>query len=195
MKKKFSVQLSEAAAVQLAQLAERDGLSKAAIVRQALARFLEGDDAGGEEGSRPQRADDAVTDRLERIDQALKTLNEVTALHARYFLAMTPQLGQPQQRAACQRGHERFEVFAQQVKERVDRGAPLVEETISRVRAKEQAIAQIPVKMTAALGPAVDVGDDVTAASNIQNEQPRLSAAAREGGSNGNFHDQPRAAA
>src|SRR5690349_11561286 len=91
MKKKFSFQLSEAAAVQLAQLAERDGLSKAAIVRQALARFLERDDVGGEEGTGPQRAD-AVTDRLERIEQALKTLNEVTALHARYFLAMTPRL-------------------------------------------------------------------------------------------------------
>jgi hypothetical protein len=194
MKKKFSVQLSEQAAAQLAQLAEHDGLSKAAIVRQALARFLEGDGTRGEEGAASQ-SDNALNDRLEGIEQGLKTLNEVTALHARYFLAMTPHLDQAQHRAACQRGQERFEVFSQQVKERVDRDAPLVEETISRIRAKEEAIAEIPTKMAAVLGVAVEGADEITPASNIRNEEPSLSAAAQEGGSYGNFRDRPRAAA
>jgi predicted transcriptional regulator len=194
MKKKFSVQLSEQAAAQLAQLAEHDGLSKAAIVRQALAQFLQGDGTRGEEGSASQR-DNALDDRLERIEQGLKTLNEVTALHARYFLAMTPHLGQTQQREACQRGQERFEVFAQQVRERVNRDAPLIEETISRIRAKEEAIAEIPTKVAAVLGLAVEGAGEVSPASNIRNEEPSLSAAAQEGGSRGNFRDEPRAAA
>jgi predicted DNA-binding protein len=42
MNKKFSVRLSEEAAAQLAELAKREGSSKATIVRQALARSLEG---------------------------------------------------------------------------------------------------------------------------------------------------------
>jgi predicted transcriptional regulator len=79
MKKKFSIQISEEAAAQLAQLAERDGLSKAAIVRQVLARFLEGDDTRGGVRSASQH-DDALSDRLERIEQGLKILSEVTAL-------------------------------------------------------------------------------------------------------------------
>jgi MFS family permease len=151
MNKKFSVRLSEEAAAQLAELAKREGSSKAAIVRQALARSLEGDVARGEGVASSQAGDDLIN-RLERIEQGLKTLSEVTALHARYHLAMTPHLDEAEHRAACQRGQERFEVFAQQVKQRVDQDAPLVDETISRVRAKQDAIAEIPKKMEAALG-------------------------------------------
>ena len=149
--KKFSVRLSEEAAAQLAELAKREGSSKAAVVRQALVRSLEEEVERGEGVSSSQHAD-ALDNRLERIEQGLKTLGEVTALHARYYLAMTPYLDATQHRAACQRGQERFEVFAQQVKRRVDQDAPLVDETIGRVRAKQDAIAEIPKRMKAALG-------------------------------------------
>ena len=89
MNKKFSVRLSEEAAAQLAELAKREGSSKATIVRQALARSLERDVEKGE-GVALSQAGDALNNRLERIEQGLKTLNEITALHARYHLAMTP---------------------------------------------------------------------------------------------------------
>jgi hypothetical protein len=71
------------AAARLAELAKREGSSKAA--RQALARSLEGDVGRGEGVSSSQPAD-ALDNRLERIEQGLKTLSEVTALHARYYL-------------------------------------------------------------------------------------------------------------
>jgi MFS family permease/predicted transcriptional regulator len=164
MNKKFSVRLSEEAAAQLAELAKREGSSKATIVRQALARSLEGDVERGERVASSQ-AGDALNNRLERIEQGLKTLSEITALHARYHLAMTPHLDEAAHRAACQRGQERFEVFAQQVKRRVDRDTPLVDETICRVRAKQDAIAEIPKKMEAALGLACENSEELAPSS------------------------------
>ena len=88
MNKKFSVRLSEEAAAQLAELSKREGSSKAAIVRQALARSLEGGVERGE-GVASSQAAVALNNRLERIEQGLKTLSEITALHARYHFAMT----------------------------------------------------------------------------------------------------------
>ena len=180
MTKKFSVRLSEEAAAQLAELAKRGGLSRAAIVRQALARLPEEDVARGE-GVSSSQAVDALDHRLERIEQGLKTLSEIAALHARYYLAMTPYLDAIQHRAACQRGQERFEVFAQQVKQRVDQNAPLVDETICRVRAKQDAIAEIPKRMEAALGLAPGSPEE-PARSLAGNAELEVSAAAEEGG-------------
>jgi MFS family permease/predicted transcriptional regulator len=184
--KKFSVRLSEEAAAQLAELAKREGSSKAAIVRQALVRSLEVD-AERSEGVSSSRAADTRDARLERIEQGLKTLSEITALHARYYLAMTPYLDATQHRAACQRGQERFEVFTQQVKRRVDQDAPLVDETIGRVRAKQDAIAKIPRRMEAALGLASESSEELSRSSLAGTAEPRISAAAEEGGSNSTF--------
>jgi MFS family permease/predicted transcriptional regulator len=169
--KKFSVRLSEEAAAQLAELAKRERSSKAAIVRQALVRSLEVD-AERSEGVSSSQPADALDARLERIEQGLKTLSEITALHARYSLAMTPYLDATQHRAACQRGQERFEVFAQQVKRRVDEDAPLVDETIGRVRAKQDAIAEIPKRMEAALGLPSESSEELAPSSLAGNAEP-----------------------
>jgi hypothetical protein len=176
MHKKFSVRLSEEAAAQLAELA------KAIIVRQALARSLEGNVERGE-GVPSSQAGDALNDRLERIEQGLKTLSEITALHARYHLAMTPHLDEAEHRAACQRGQERFEVFAQQVKQRVDRDTPLVDETICRVRAKQDAIAEVQKKMEAALGLPSENSEEFAPFSLAGNAEPAAApeATARAG--------------
>ncbi|MBV8699419.1 MAG: MFS transporter [Bradyrhizobium sp.] len=187
MTKKFSVRLSEEAAAQLAELAKRDGLSRAAIVRQALASLPEQDVARGK-GVSSSQAVDALDNRLERIELGLKTLTEITALHARYYLAMTPYLDATQNRAARQRGQERFEVFAQQVKRRDDQDAPLVDETIGRVRAKQDAIAEIPTKMEAALGLTSESSEELSRRSSLTGSgELRISAAAEEGGSNSSF--------
>jgi predicted transcriptional regulator len=177
--KKFSVRLSEEAAAQLAEFAKREGSSRAAIVRQALARSLEGDVARGEVGSSSEAAN-ALDNRLERIEQGLKTLSEMAALHARHHLAMTPYLDETQHRAACRRGQERFEVFAQQVKQRVDRGSSLVDETICRVRAKQDAIAEIPKRMEAALGLVSESVEELSRSSLAANAEPAAAPEATE---------------
>jgi MFS family permease/predicted transcriptional regulator len=169
--KKFSVRLSEEAVARLAELAKREGSSKTTIVRQVLIRSLEGDVERGEGVASSQPAD-ALNNRLERIEQGLKTLSEITALHARYYLAMTPRLDATQHRAACQRGQERFEVFAQQVKRRVDQNAPLVDETICRVSAKQDAIAEIPKKMEAALGLPSESSEELAPSSLTGSAEP-----------------------
>jgi predicted transcriptional regulator len=64
--KKFSVRLSEEAAAQLADLAKREGSSKAAIVRQALVRSLEVDAERTEGVSSSQPADARRSARAHR---------------------------------------------------------------------------------------------------------------------------------
>jgi MFS family permease len=142
------------------------------------------DDVARSEGVSSSQAADALDNRLDRIEQGLKTLSEITALHARYYLAMTPHLDPIQRRAACHRGQERFEVFAQQVKQRVDQDTPLVDETIGRVRAKQDAIAEIPRKMEAALGLASVSSEELARSSLAGNAESKTSAAAEQGGSN-----------
>jgi MFS family permease len=102
-------------------------------------------------------------------------------------VGMTPHLDAVQNRAACQRGQERFEVFAQQVKRRVDQDAPLVDETICRVRAKQDAIAEIPKKMEAVLGLASENSEELARSSLAGNAEPKISGAVEDGGSYGTF--------
>jgi hypothetical protein len=96
---------------------------------------------------------------------------------------MAPYLDAIQNRATCQRGQERFEVFAPPVKRRVDQDAPLGDETICHVRAKQDAIAEIPKRMEAALGFAPESSEERARSSLAGNEEPKISAAADEGGS------------
>jgi MFS family permease len=63
---------------------------------------------------------------------------ETVALHARYHLAVMPPLPQPQQRAACKLGDERFKVLAEQVDRRVRLGQPLIRETIDRLNCTDR---------------------------------------------------------
>jgi predicted DNA-binding protein len=85
MKKKISLQLSDAIVEKLKAASEERGVNRSIIVEKALERFLiETND------------DVASTDRIERIDEQLrsirlelKAINETVTLHARYNLAAT----------------------------------------------------------------------------------------------------------
>ena len=77
----------------------------------------------------------AMSGQLEQLDRNLRIVNETVALHARFHLAVTPILPATAQGAACALGAERFEEFAAQVERRVDRGVPLIQETIDRISA------------------------------------------------------------
>src|SRR5262249_12509231 len=120
--------------------------------------------------------------KLERIERDLSLVNETVALHARYHLTMAPPMPQAQQRAACIIGLERFEVFAAQVAMRVGLGTPLMRETIDRLGAPSpQKVAMRPAE-----GALVGTHDKVPALA-AKGMRPAVSAAAREGGSNGRF--------
>jgi MFS family permease len=132
MKPRIGVYLSEGMAARLADAAKRPGATKSALVEGALDRML----GSGEDLSEPATLAHQLTamrDQLEQLDRNLKLVNETVALHARFHLAVTPVLPASEQGAACALGAERFEEFAAQVERRVDRGVPLIQETIDRI--------------------------------------------------------------
>lgn len=185
MKRKISVQLSEQVAERLEAAAQRPGANKTAIVEAALARFLDPDDDTSDHAALLRRLN-WMSRQLEQLDRDLRVASETVALHARYHLTVTPPLPVPDQRAACVLGAERFEVFAAQVGRRVHLGTPLMRETMDRLSTTNPDLFARGIEEGAPLAQFADPEPDVPASA-VVNEEPDLSAAAREGGSNGGF--------
>lgn len=141
MKPRIGVYLSEGTAARLAEAATRPGVTKSALVEAALDRLL-GSDEDSSDTATLARQFAAMSGQLEQLDRNLRIVNETVALHARFHLAVTPLLPAALQEAACALGAERFEEFAAQVERRVDRGVPLIQETIDRVSAARAAAPQ-----------------------------------------------------
>ena len=141
MKARIGVYLSEGMAARLAEAATRPGATKSSLVEAALDRLLGSDDDLSDTATLA-RLFAAMSGQLEQLDRNLRIVNETVALHARFHLAVTPLLPAAAQEVACALGAERFEEFAAQVERRVDRGAPLIEETIDRISAARAATSE-----------------------------------------------------
>jgi len=186
MKSKISVYLSEHVAGSLEAAAKRPGATKSSIVEAALDRFLNpgGDAADNVAISRHLHL---ITCQLENLDRDLKIVSETVALHARYHFTITPPLPVEEQGDACVLGRDRFEVLAAQVGKRVHRGTPLMRETIERLSARSPDFFSRDREDDAhRCAQFADPEPDVSAAI-VLHDEPKLSAAAREGGSNGGF--------
>jgi hypothetical protein len=186
MKSKISVYLSEHVAGSLEAAAKRPGATKSSIVEAALDRYFS---PAGEAADNVMilRCLSSISSRLDHLDRDLKIVSETVALHARYHFTITPPLPVEEQGAACALGRERFEVLAAQVGKRVDRGTPLMRETIERLNARSSDFLPYDAEDGARRGVQLaDPRPDVSAAI-VLREEPELSAAAREGGSNGGF--------
>lgn len=134
MKPRIGVYLSEGTAARLTDAARRPGATKSALVEVALDRLLGSDEVLSDTATLARQLA-AMSGQLEQLDRNLRIVNETVALHARFHLAVTPILPATAQGAACALGAERFEEFAAQVERRVDRGVPLIQETIDRTSA------------------------------------------------------------
>jgi hypothetical protein len=186
MKRKISVRLSSQLFERLQAAAESQTSTKTAVIEAALDRFL---------ALEPQCNDDTkilrqfelIGQKLGRIERDLSLVNETVALHARYHLTMAPPMPQAQQRAACMLGLERFETFAAQVAMRVGLGTPLMRETIDRLGAPAPHRVALRRTEGGPVGTPASEPDDKVAAMPARGMRPTLSAAAREGGSNGRF--------
>jgi hypothetical protein len=134
MKPRVGVYLSEGMAVRLAEAAKHPCATKSALVEAPLDRFLGSDDDIDDTATVAHHLA-GLSRQLEELDRNLRIANETAALHARFYLAVTPLMPAGEQGAACALGAERFEEFAAQVGRRVDLGLPLIRETIDRVSA------------------------------------------------------------
>jgi hypothetical protein len=186
MKRKISARLSEPLFDRLEAAAKRPGANKTAIVEAALNMFLSADTS---DHAALLRRLNWMSRQLEQLERSLRIVNETTAAHARYHLTITPPLPVSQQRAACTLGFERFDVFAAQVGMRVHLGTPLMRETMERISTTK------PDLFTVGEGALVHPATNAPA-STVMDEEPELSAAAQEDGSNGCFpkgsHSRPR---
>jgi MFS family permease len=138
MKPRIGIYLSEGMAARLAEAATPPGVTKSALVETALDRLLGSDEDPGDTATLARQLA-AMSSQLGQLDRNLRVVNETVALHARFHLAVTPLFPAASQAAACALGAERFEEFAAQVERRVDRGVPLIQETIDRTKAARTA--------------------------------------------------------
>lgn len=189
MKSRTSVHLSEHNAARLTAAAARTGATKSALIEAALDRFLESDGEFDDSVTVPGRLTE-LSRQLERLEREMRTVNETVALHARFHLAVTPSMPATALHAACAVGSERFQEFAAQVGRRAELGTSLIQEAMKQHGATRES-------------PSDDHDEGESHASNFGGDEPNLRAstavdsgserpaAVREGGSSGNFPEQP----
>jgi hypothetical protein len=185
MKPRIGVYLSEHMAARLAAAAKRPGVTKSGLVEAALDRFLGSDD--DIDDTTVARHLTGLSRQLENLDRGLRIVNETVAHHARFHLAVTPPMPAAAQRASCALGAERFNEFAAQVGRRVDRGTPLMRETMDRLDATRPVLSERDLGQGEPSRTPSTNYEPSQRASTAFDDVSEHSAAVREDGSNGGF--------
>jgi predicted DNA-binding protein len=133
-KKRYSVLLPQELAERFERIAGLRHGSKSAIVEEALDRRLN-----------PEKypfIGDALLRRLDEQSRTIATLKrdtvivaEMLSLFVRYFLTITPPLGEREQQPARALGKERFQVFVAQIGRRLASDRRLVSEVLESIAA------------------------------------------------------------
>jgi len=133
-KKRYSVLLPQELAERFERVAGLRHGSKSAIVEEALDRRLN-----------PEKypfIGDALLRRLDEQSRTIATLKrdtvivaEMLSLFVRYFLTITPPLGEREQQPARALGKERFQVFVAQIGRRLASDRRLVSEVLESIAA------------------------------------------------------------
>jgi hypothetical protein len=172
-------------AARLAAAAKRPGVTKSGLVEAALDRFLGSDD--DIDDTTVARHLTGLSRQLENLDRGLRIVNETVAHHARFHLAVTPPMPAAAQRASCALGAERFNEFAAQVGRRLDRGTPLMRETMDRLDATRLVLSERDSGQgEPSRAPSTNY-EPSQRASTAFDDVSEHSAAVREDGSNGGF--------
>jgi hypothetical protein len=189
MKPRIGVYLSKRTAARLTTAAKRRGTTKSALVETALDCFLDSDDTHNAVMLTDRLAD--LSGQIGQLDRDLGIVSEIVALHARFHLAVTPDLPAATRHSACKLGSARFDEFAAQVERRVQQGTSLMQETIDRLGATTPTVsASDPGEGPPAVA-SIAYKPDFSAPSQVDEMREHI-AAVREDGSTGNFPAQPR---
>ncbi len=132
MTRRICSYISDASGDLLDAAARKPGVTKSAILDEALSLYLG--------PKRDQSLDAALMRRLDRltrrqgvIERDVAIATETIALFVRYFLTITPPLPQAEQEAAKMLGRERFQVFVAQVGRRLGSDRRLVSEVLESI--------------------------------------------------------------
>ncbi len=112
---------------QVADLADRKGLSRSAVVEAAVASFLSPDGSDRMEAAFTRRLD-RLTRQVQRLERDVGITAETLALFIRFWLAITPPLPEDAQSAAQIKGRERFEGFVETLGRRLQKGQSFLRE-------------------------------------------------------------------
>ena len=119
---------------QIADLADRKGLSRSAIVEAAVASFLSPDGSDRMEAAFARRLD-RLTRQVQRLERDVGISAETLALFIRFWLTITPPLPEEAQSAAQIKGRERFEGFVETLGRRLQKGQSFLREIPDDVEA------------------------------------------------------------
>ncbi|QFT34095.1 Ribbon-helix-helix protein, copG family [Labrenzia sp. THAF82] len=125
---------------QIADLADRKGLSRSAIVEAAVASFLSPDGSDRMEAAFTRRLD-RLTRQVQRLERDIGISVETLALYIRFWLAITPPLPEDAQSAAQIKGRERFEGFVETLGRKLQKGQSFLKEIPDDVEANTSGIA------------------------------------------------------
>ena len=112
---------------QIADLADRKGLSRSAIVEAAVASFLSPDGSDRMEAAFTRRLD-RLTRQVQRLERVVGISAETLALFIRFWLTITPPLPEDAQSSAQIKGRERFEGFVETLGRRLQKGQSFLRE-------------------------------------------------------------------
>src|SRR5215472_15364247 len=126
MKPRIGVYLSKRTAARLTAAAKRRGATKSALVEAALVHFLHSDSADDSVRLKDRLA--SLSGQIDQLDRNLEIVSEIVALHARFHLAVAPELPAATSHSACELGSVPSAEFATQVDRRMRHRAPLMQE-------------------------------------------------------------------
>lgn len=112
---------------QIADLADRKGLSRSAVVEAAVASFLSPDGSDRMEAAFTRRLD-RLTRQVQRLERDVGISAETLALFIRFWLTITPPLPEDAQSSAQIKGRERFEGFVETLGRRLQKGQSFLRE-------------------------------------------------------------------
>lgn len=121
---------------QIADLADRKGLSRSAIVEAAVASFLSPDGSDRMEAAFTRRLD-RLTRQVQRLERDVGISAETLALFIRFWLTITPPLPEDAQSSAQIKGRERFEGFIETLGRRLQKGQNFLREIPDDIAASE----------------------------------------------------------
>lgn len=112
---------------QISDLADRQKLSRSAIVEAAVASFLSPDGSDRREATFARRLD-RLSRQMQRLERDVGLTAETLALFVRFWLTVTPPLPNDAQAAAQAKGRERFEGFVEALGRRLQKGQSFLRE-------------------------------------------------------------------
>lgn len=127
MRDRLNVYFPPAMLREITLLAERQKLSRSAIVEAAVASFLSPDGADRREAAFTRRLD-RQSRQLQRLERDLGITAETLALFVRFWLTITPPLPDEALAAAQVKGRARYENFVETLGRRLQKGQSFLRE-------------------------------------------------------------------